>query len=166
MQPFDALRPWSEIVLDQIPDVELFDAHTHLGQNDPDGMRQAPEELIAGLEVASARGAFVFPMHELDGYAPANDMVLEAARRSDGLLVPFCRVNPHDDPIAEGHCLHLVVRDVDRGGAEALMQFFQFDPHLHPQFGVEVRQRLVEQEHLRMPHDRPTERDALALAAG
>src|ERR1700730_16722335 len=99
MQPFEALRPWSEIAAGQRPGVELFDAHTHLGQNDPDGMRQAPEELIAGLELAGARGAFVFPMHELDGYAPANDMVVEAARRSNGLLVPFCRVNPHDDPI-------------------------------------------------------------------
>ena len=46
------------------------------------------------------------------------------------------------------------------------MQLLQFDPHLHAQFGVEVRQRLVEQEHLRMAHDRAAERDALALAAG
>ena len=95
------MKPWAEIVLDQVPGVELFDAHTHLGENDPDGMRQSASELIAGLEAANARGAFVFPMHELDGYGPANDMVIEAARRSDGLLLPFCRVNPHDDPIAE-----------------------------------------------------------------
>ena len=30
---------------------------------------------------ADARGAFVFPMHEPDGYPPANDMVIEAAAR-------------------------------------------------------------------------------------
>ncbi|HUE27508.1 MAG TPA: amidohydrolase family protein [Solirubrobacteraceae bacterium] len=101
MPPFAALKPWTDIVLDQVPGVELFDAHTHLGQNDPDGMKQSPEELLAGLRTAGARGAFVFPMHELEGYAPANDMVLEAARHSDGLLVPFCRINPHDNPIAE-----------------------------------------------------------------
>jgi uncharacterized protein len=101
MELLDAFKPWTELALDHVPGVELFDAHTHLGQNDPDGMRQAPEELIAGLEAAGARGAFVFPMHELDGYAPANDMVLEAARSSGGLLIPFCRVNPHDDPVAE-----------------------------------------------------------------
>jgi predicted TIM-barrel fold metal-dependent hydrolase len=88
-------------MLDQVPGIEVFDAHTHLGQNDPDGMHQTAEELLAGLALARARGAFVFPMHELDGYPPANDMVLEAASEADGLLVPFCRVNPHDDPVAE-----------------------------------------------------------------
>jgi hypothetical protein len=40
-------------------------------------------------------------MHEPDGYRSANDMVLEAARNSAGALVPFCRVNPHDHPVAE-----------------------------------------------------------------
>jgi hypothetical protein len=53
------------------------------------------------LRRADARGAFVFPMHELGGYPPANDMVLAEARESGGLLVPFCRVNPHDDGVAE-----------------------------------------------------------------
>ena len=33
-------------------------------------------------------------------------------------------------------------------------------------FGVEVRQRLVEQEHLRIAHDAAAERDALLLSAG
>ena len=45
----EALMPWVEIVLEQVPGLELFDAHTHLGQNDPDGMRQTPEELLAML---------------------------------------------------------------------------------------------------------------------
>ncbi len=100
------LRPWSEVIIDQVPGLELFDAHTHLGQNDPDGMSQTPEQLLAGLELARASGAFVFPMHEPDGYPPANDAVLAAARQSDGLLVPFCRVNPHDNAVAEAErCL-------------------------------------------------------------
>jgi uncharacterized protein len=97
----EMLKPWVESVHAQVPGFELFDAHTHLGQNDPDGMKQAPAELLAGLRLAHARGAFVFPMHELDGYPPANDMVLAAARDSDGLLVPFCRVNPHEGAVAE-----------------------------------------------------------------
>ncbi len=95
------LRPWEEILLDQVPGIELFDVHTHLGQNDPDGMKQRPEELLAGLEMANARGAFVFPMHEPDGYPAANDAVLQAARESGGMLVPFCRVNPHDGAVKE-----------------------------------------------------------------
>ena len=48
MDLFDALRPWADVVLDQVPGVELFDAHTHLGQNDPDGMKQTAEELLDG----------------------------------------------------------------------------------------------------------------------
>jgi uncharacterized protein len=95
------VAPWTEVIFDQVPGLELFDAHTHLGQNDPDEMTQTPEELIDLLEGAQARGAFVFPMHEPQGYSAANDMVIEAAAASDGLLVPFCRVNPHDDGVAE-----------------------------------------------------------------
>jgi uncharacterized protein len=100
------IRPWSEVVRDQVPGVELFDVHTHLGRNDPDGMSQTPEQLLQALELAGARGAFVFPMHEPDGYPAANDMVLAAAEENGHLLIPFCRVNPHHDSIAEAErCL-------------------------------------------------------------
>jgi predicted TIM-barrel fold metal-dependent hydrolase len=114
MDMIPLLRPWTEIVLDQVPGIELFDAHTHIGHNDPDGMSQTAEELVATLELARARGAFVFPMHEPDGYPPANDAVLEAARQSsDGLLVPFCRVNPHDGAVAEAErCLRAGARGI------------------------------------------------------
>jgi predicted TIM-barrel fold metal-dependent hydrolase len=95
------LQPWLDIIADQVPGLELFDAHTHLGQNDPDGMHQTREELLDLLDAADARGAFVFPMHEPDGYAPANDAVLAAVEGSGGRLVPFCRVNPHDHAVAE-----------------------------------------------------------------
>ena len=45
-------------------------------------------------------------MHEPDGYPEANDMVLAEAEASDSLLVPFCRLDPHDDPLAEAErCL-------------------------------------------------------------
>src|SRR5450755_4475487 len=89
------VQPWNDLVLEQVPGVELFDAHTHLGQNDPDGMSQTPEQLLDTLSFARARGAFVFPMHEPGGYPPANDMVLAAAAESEGLLTPFCRVSPN-----------------------------------------------------------------------
>jgi predicted TIM-barrel fold metal-dependent hydrolase len=96
------LAPWTAQMRDLVDGLELFDAHTHLGQNDPDGMSQTPEELLEGLRQAGAGSAFVFPMHEPDGYPSANDMVLEAASRSGGLLVPFCRVAPNNgDAVAE-----------------------------------------------------------------
>jgi uncharacterized protein len=102
MNLFDALSPWTQVVFDQVPGLELFDAHTHLGFNDPDGMKQSGEELVAALQAAGAHGAFTFPFHEPDGYRAANDDVLAQARAApDGLLVPFCRVNPHDSPVPE-----------------------------------------------------------------
>jgi uncharacterized protein len=100
------IKPWTEAALSQVPDVELFDVHTHIGQNDPDGFKQTPTELLEALDFADARGAFVFPMHEPDGYGPANDFVMQAARDSDGKLVAFCRVNPHDSAVTEAErCL-------------------------------------------------------------
>lgn len=90
------IAPWIASMRELVPDVELFDAHTHLGQNDPDGMKQTPAELLEQLRVADARGCFVFPMHEPEGYPAANDMVIEAAAASGGLLHPFCRVRPSD----------------------------------------------------------------------
>ncbi len=38
--------------------------------------------------------------------------------------------------------------------------------HRHPRRGVERRQRLVEQQRVRLEHQRASERDALLLAAG
>ena len=73
----------------------------------------------------------------------------------------------HDhDLVGHGHGFDLVVGDVDRRGLQALMQFLDLGAHLHAQLGVEVRQRLVEQEHLRIAHDGAAHGDALALAAG
>ena len=89
------IAPWVAQLREHIPGLELFDAHTHLGQNDPDGMSQTLEQLLGVLSESDARGAFVFPMHEPDGYPPANDMVIEAASRSDGVLTAFCRVSPN-----------------------------------------------------------------------
>ena len=47
-----------------------------------------------------------------------------------------------------------------------LVQPLELGAHLHAQLGVEVRQRLVEQERLGLAHQRPAHGDALALAAG
>ncbi len=49
---------------------------------------------------------------------------------------------------------------------KAPVQRLQLDAHLHAQLRVEVRQRLVEEEHRRLADDRAAHRDALALAAG
>src|ERR687895_1864060 len=100
------LRPWWDRILADHGDLALFDAHTHIGDADPDGARQTPERLLAELARADARAA-VFPLHEPDGYGPANNRVIEAAAGSGGRLVAFCRVDPHaPDPVGEARrCL-------------------------------------------------------------
>ena len=95
---FDAdaiLRPWFDRLVEDLPGVSLFDAHTHVGQNDPDGFKQTPEELLEALATVDAK-ALVFPMHEPDGYTPANDFVMDAVARSNGTLRALCRVQPKD----------------------------------------------------------------------
>jgi uncharacterized protein len=94
------MRPWLERIVDDTGPLELYDAHTHIGANDPDGYRQTPAELLDALELAGARGV-VFPMHEPDGYAAANDAVLAAVAERPERLVAFCRVSPHDGALAE-----------------------------------------------------------------
>jgi len=87
------LRPWHEAAVGLVPGIDLFDAHTHTGTNDPDGNSCSAEKLIEGLELAGAR-AVVFTMHEPDGYPRANDRIIEEAAASNGRLVPFCRLDP------------------------------------------------------------------------
>ena len=73
----------------------------------------------------------------------------------------------HDrDPVAHAERLDLVVRDVDRRRVELLQQRLQLGAHLHPQQRVEVRERLVHQQHVGLRRDRARDRDALPLAAG
>jgi uncharacterized protein len=95
-----AMRPWLERIVQDTGPLELYDAHTHIGQNDPDGYKQKPAELLAALAPAGAR-AVVFAMHEPDGYAAANDAALAAAAAHPDRLVAFCRVSPHDAALAE-----------------------------------------------------------------
>ena len=97
----DLLMPWFEQTMQLLPPATLFDAHTHIGVNDPDGFKCTAAELLETLAPAAAR-AVVFPMQEPDGYAAANDHVLATAADSGDRLVAFCRVDPRaDDPVAE-----------------------------------------------------------------
>ena len=36
------LRPWWDRLVADFGDLELYDAHTHIGADDPDGMRRRP----------------------------------------------------------------------------------------------------------------------------
>jgi uncharacterized protein len=101
----ELLRTFFESSVGALGDVDLFDAHTHTGSNDPDGRTFSLDELVETMTSAGSRAVF-FTMHEPSGYPAANDRVLAEAAQADGRLVPFCRVNPHDDAVAEARrCL-------------------------------------------------------------
>jgi uncharacterized protein len=83
-----------------------FDAHTHTGQDDPDGMKATAEENLAVLTQAGHERALVFTTMEPDGYPEANDRVIAEAAASGGRLLPLARLDPHDSPAAEAErCL-------------------------------------------------------------
>src|SRR5215216_6204248 len=99
--PIDVtMRPWLDRIVQAAGPIALYDAHTHIGANDPDGYTQTLEQLLEGLDAVGAR-AVVFPMHEPDGYTAANDAVLAAAAERPDRLVAFCRVSPHDGALPE-----------------------------------------------------------------
>ncbi|HEX3316406.1 MAG TPA: amidohydrolase family protein [Solirubrobacteraceae bacterium] len=136
----ERIEPWFAQVREAVPGGELFDAHTHIGFNDPDGFKLAPDQLIAGLERAHARGV-VFPMHEPDGYPAANDAALAAAAASGGRLVAFARLNPADAPLAEAE------RAVAAGARGLKLhpraeQFELADPRLGDMFAFASEHRL------------------------
>ena len=61
--------------------------------------------------------------------------------------------------------LFLIVRDINGRNAEALLQLADFAAHFDPQLGVEIGQRLVEQQHRGLDNERAGDGDALELAA-
>jgi predicted TIM-barrel fold metal-dependent hydrolase len=94
MVDIDAVnRPFWDLLAAEHGPLDLFDVHTHIGSNDPDGFKQSPAELMSVMEKAGAR-AVVFPMHEPDGYPAANDAALAAAEASGGRLYAFARIDP------------------------------------------------------------------------
>ncbi len=97
------------------PGVEVIDAHTHLGL-DEDGRSLTLERLLGQLDDADARRACVFPLHDPErrpAYSIPNDRVMAWAEESEGRLVPFCRLDPGEDPIAEGErCLAAGARGI------------------------------------------------------
>jgi uncharacterized protein len=83
---------------------EAFDAHTHLGL-DEDGRSLDLPTLLSQLDAAGARRACVFPLHDPErkpSYSLPNDRVLVWAGESEGRLIPFCRLDPAEAPVAEG----------------------------------------------------------------
>ena len=124
-----------------MPGIELFDAHTHIGANDPDGYSCTTEDLLEGLAGAGGARSAVFPMQEPDGYPEANDMVLAAAADSGGTLTAYCRLDPHADPLAEAErCLAAGAAGIK---LHPRAEDFPLDtPELEPVFALADERRL------------------------
>jgi len=134
------ILPWLERMLQEVPGARLLDAHTHIGSNDPDEYRCTRQELVERLERIDAH-AIVFPMHEPDGYPPANDMVIAESEASNGRLFPFCRLDPATQPLAEAR------RALDAGARGIKLHpraenFTLHHPDLQPVFELAHERRL------------------------
>ncbi|HJS69784.1 MAG TPA: amidohydrolase family protein [Gaiellaceae bacterium] len=124
-------------------DVELFDAHVHVG-TDIDGFVSSLDDLLAFLAKDGVARAFAFCLDEPDrepAFRAANDRTLEAARASNGVLVPFARLDLTQQPIEEA------TRALDAGARGIKLhpraQAFRLDDErLAPVFALAAERRV------------------------
>jgi uncharacterized protein len=121
----------------------LFDAHVHVGR-DIDGMTAPFGELVAFLHGSGVERAFAFCMDEPDrtpAFRAPNERTLEAAQRSEGLLIPFVRLDLAEEPIEEA------TRCLDRGARGIKLHpraqgFLLNDERLSPVFALAAERRV------------------------
>lgn len=111
-----AIAPFAAEIAERRPaGAEVVEAHAHLGR-DEDGRSLDPATLAQWLDQADAGRAVVFPLHDPErspAYRVPNDRVLAWAEESDGRFLPFCRLDPSDEPLAEGaRCLERGARGI------------------------------------------------------
>jgi predicted TIM-barrel fold metal-dependent hydrolase len=140
----ELLASYDEELRNELPrGAEIFDAHTHLG-NDIDGMSGDFEELTVELERHGVSGAFVFCMDEHDrhpGFRAPNDRTLAAAERSGGTLVPFVRLDMAESPIEEAErCLDAGARGIKLH--PRAQKFLLDDERLAPVFALAAERRV------------------------
>jgi len=124
------------------------------------GAECGPDVAVASLEVGR---------HEVHRGRPDELRDEQVARPGvellrDGDLLEDA-VPHHGDPVAHRQRLGLVVGDVDRRHAEIALDAGDLRAHLDAQLRVEVRERLVHQERLRVADDRAPHGDSLPLPA-
>ena len=121
----------------------LFDAHVHVGR-DIDGMVAPYEDLAAFLRRWDVERAFAFCLDEPDrepAFRAANDRTLAAAAGSDGLLVPFVRLDLAAGPMEEA------TRALDAGARGIKLHpraqgFLLDDQRLEPVFALAAERRV------------------------
>ena len=122
---------------------DIFDAHTHLG-DDIDGMTGRLDELLAIMDHYGISRCNVFCLDEPDrhpGFQAGNDRTLEFAGRANGRLIPFVRLDLTEDPIQEAE------RCLDRGARGIKLhpraqKFMLDDERLAPVFAIAAERRV------------------------
>jgi predicted TIM-barrel fold metal-dependent hydrolase len=122
---------------------ELFDAHVHCG-TDIDGFTSPREELVEFLRESGVTRAFCFCLDEPDrhpAFRAANDRTLAAAAASDGMLIPFVRLDLSEEPIEEAtRCLDLGAKGIKLH--PRAQQFLLNDERLAPIFAIAAERRV------------------------
>jgi hypothetical protein len=140
----ELVTEWEGRLRAELPaDAEIFDAHVHLG-TDIDTFRGIYEDLVGGLRKWGMRGAFMFCRDEPDrqpAFRAPNDRTLAFAEQSDGLLIPFVRLDLAEEPIEEA------TRCLDRGARGIKLHpraqgFLLNDERLAPVFELAAERRV------------------------
>ena len=122
---------------------EIFDAHVHVGR-DIDGFVGSYDELMSFLRRYGVAHAYAFCMDEPDrrpAFRAPNDRTLAAAERSEGLLIPFVRLDLGEEPVEEAK------RCLDRGARGIKLhpraqRFLLNDERLAPIFALAAERRV------------------------
>jgi predicted TIM-barrel fold metal-dependent hydrolase len=137
----ELLERYAEQARRELPSgTDVFDAHTHLGE-DIDGMVGDRDELLAIQRAYGITRSFMFCLDEPDrhpAFTAANDRTLDHASASDGTLVPFVRLDLNESPIEEAE------RALDRGARGIKLhpraqRFLPDDARLEPVFALAAR---------------------------
>ena len=97
----DLVQAWHRASATVLPSGAAdWDAQTHVGSNDPDGVVGTTPRLLEKLDMAGHTGAILISSMEPTGYAGPNDRVLSITAESDGRLIPYLRVDPRRGAVA------------------------------------------------------------------
>jgi predicted TIM-barrel fold metal-dependent hydrolase len=140
----ELLERYAALAVAELPaDTDVFDAHTHLGE-DIDGMVGDQDELLAIQRAYRITRSFVFCLDEPDrnpAFTAANDRTLARAAAAPGELIPFVRLDLDQTPIEEARrCLDLGARGIKLH--PRAQRFLPDDPRLEPVFALAAERRV------------------------
>lgn len=138
------LERYAALAREELPaGAEVFDAHTHLG-DDIDGMVGDRDELLQVQRGYGIERSFVFCLDEPDrrpAFTAANDRTLAHAATAPGELIPFVRLDLDETPVEEAtRCIDLGARGIKLH--PRAQRFLPDDPRLEPVFALAAERRV------------------------